>query len=101
MRAHADDLRAEVDDEKLIDSIASDWETAPLDGVSARAAALCRHAGKLTLQPAAITPADVNALRAAGCTDKVIADLTQVVALFAYFNRLADGLGIDPEPEWE
>ena len=101
MRAHADDLRAEVDDRELVDAIASDWETAPLDGVSGRAAALCRHAGKLTLQPAAIAPSDVDALRVAGCTDKAIEDLTQVVALFAYFNRLAEGLGIDPEPDWE
>ena len=101
MRAHADDLRAEVDDSELIASIARDWETAPLDRVSARAAALCRHACKLTLQPAAIVPSDVDALRDAGCTDKAIEDLTQVVALFAYFNRLANGLGIDPEPDWQ
>ena len=40
-------------------------------------------------------------LREAGCTDGAIHDLTQVVGFFAYYNRLADGLGIDPEPDWQ
>ena len=39
-------------------------------------------------------------LREAGCTDGAIHDLTQVAGFFAYYNRLADGLGIDPEPDW-
>jgi len=27
-------------------------------------------------------------------------DIVQVAALFNYYDRLADGLGIEPEPEW-
>ncbi len=65
-----------------------------------RAATLCAHAVKLTQDPASIGEPDMGRLREAGCTDGAIHDLTQVAGFFAYYNRLADGLGIDPEPDW-
>lgn len=27
-------------------------------------------------------------------------DVVQVASLFNYYNRLAEGLGVDDEPEW-
>jgi alkylhydroperoxidase family enzyme len=42
--------------------------------------------------------ADADALRAAGWDDRAIHDAAQVVAYFNYINRIADGLGVDPEP---
>jgi alkylhydroperoxidase family enzyme len=42
--------------------------------------------------------ADVAALRAAGVDDAAIHDAAQVIAYFNYINRVADGLGVDPEP---
>ena len=57
------------------------------------------YAVKLTRAPSSIVRADVEALRAAGFGDVAIHDIAQVAGLFAYFNRLADGLGIDPEPD--
>ena len=42
----------------------------------------------------------MEALRAAGWEDRAIHDACQVVAYFNYVNRIADGLGVDPEPEW-
>lgn len=77
----------------------NDWRTAPIDRISGRAHALCAHAVRLTLSPSEITAADIDALRESGCSDEAIHDLTQVAALFAYYNRIADGLGIEPEPE--
>ena len=53
---------------------------------------------KLTRSPSKMTEADVRALRAAGFEDTAIHDIVQIAALFNYYNRLADGLGIDPEP---
>ena len=47
-----------------------------------------------------MTADDVAALRRHGFDDAAIHDAVQVVALFAYYNRLADCLGIDPEPDW-
>jgi uncharacterized peroxidase-related enzyme len=53
---------------------------------------------KLTRTPSAMTAADVAALRAQGFDDVAVHDIVQVTALFNYYNRLSDGLGIDPEP---
>jgi len=54
---------------------------------------------KLTRSPRSMTREDVEALRAAGFSDTAIHDIVQVTGFFAYYNRLADGLGIDPEPK--
>lgn len=43
---------------------------------------------------------DVDALRNVGLSDEAIHEATQVIALFNYYNRLADGLGIAGEPDW-
>jgi uncharacterized peroxidase-related enzyme len=80
--------------------VIANWREAPLERVSSRALSLCLHAERLTREPAAIARSEIDALRAVGCDDDAIHDLTQVVALFNYYNRIADGLGIDPEPEW-
>lgn len=52
---------------------------------------------RLTREPSRMTQEDVAALRAVGFDDVGIHDIVQVTALFNYYNRLADGLGIDPE----
>lgn len=75
--------------------LGSGWQTARLD---ARERALCAWAEKLTRTPGAMTRADVDALRAAGWKDREIHDAGQIVAYFNYINRIADGLGVDPEP---
>ncbi len=40
---------------------------------------------------------DLDPMRAAGFSDRDILDITEVVAYYAYANRMADGLGIDIE----
>lgn len=40
---------------------------------------------------------DVERLRSRGFDDRAIHDLVQVVSYFNYINRVADGLGTDPE----
>ena len=56
------------------------------------------YAEKLTRAPDSVTAADVDLLRDAGLGDRAIHDAAQVVSYFNYINRVADGLGIDPEP---
>lgn len=56
--------------------------------------ALLEFARKLTLEPAAMNAADVERLRAHGLSDEQVSHTVQVVALFNYYNRIADGLGI-------
>jgi len=65
--------------------------TAPL---SADDLALVRYAKVLTERPSAITDADVEELRRHGFDDSAIHDAAQVIALFAYYNRVAEGLGV-------
>ncbi len=53
----------------------------------------------MTRQPAALRRQDLETLRKHGLTDRDILDAVEVVAYFNYINRVADALGIDPEPE--
>jgi len=55
---------------------------------------------RLTEDPAAMSEADVETLRRAGFNDEAVHDIVQVAALFAYYNRLADGLGIESEGDY-
>lgn len=72
------------------------WREAPL---SEPELAFCAYAEKLTQTPAEMTQQDVEALREAGWNDREIHDGCQVIAYFNYINRIADGLGVDPEPD--
>jgi alkylhydroperoxidase family enzyme len=47
-----------------------------------------------------VDQADIDALRAVGLDDAAISDAIQVVGYFNYVTRVADGVGIDDEPEW-
>ena len=62
--------------------------------------ALCDYAVKLTRTPAQMGAADVDGLRAHGWDDAAIHDAIQVIAYFNYINRIAEGVGVEPEPEW-
>ena len=62
--------------------------------------AMLDFATQLTLEPASIEESHVETLRQHGFSDVAIHDIVQVTGLFAYFNRIADGLGIPNEPEW-
>ena len=52
---------------------------------------------KLTLTPAAMTREDVEILRSHGFEDKAILQIVLIASFFAYYNRVADGLGIARE----
>ena len=57
------------------------------------------YAEKLTREPASMVRADVDLLRSVGLSDTDVLQLAEVVGYYAYVNRLADGLGVDLEPE--
>jgi uncharacterized peroxidase-related enzyme len=54
---------------------------------------------KLTLTPGQCRKEDILLLKKAGFSDGALHDAAQVVAYFNYINRIADGLGVDPEKE--
>lgn len=59
---------------------------------------MLRYAIKLTRQPGETERTDVDALRAEGFSDRDVLDIAEVVAYYAYVNRIADGLGVEVEP---
>lgn len=59
------------------------------------------YAAKLTLTPTAVQEADIQVLRQAGFNDRAILDIAQIVAYYAYVNRIADGLGVTLEDYWQ
>ena len=67
-------------------------------GVHPQLAPVLREDG-LTRAPASCGAATAAALRAAGFNDTAIHDATQAIGYFNYINRVADGLGVDLEPE--
>jgi alkylhydroperoxidase family enzyme len=75
---------------------AADREGAP---VSAQEQVLLQYAQVLTKSPAQVADSDVDALRQAGWTEPQIAEATYIIALFAFFNRVADAFGL-PDPNY-
>jgi uncharacterized peroxidase-related enzyme len=81
----------------LAEHAAHDYREA---GLEHRVHALCDFAVKVTVDPAKVSRADIDALREQGWSDAAIHDALQVVSYFNYINRIADAVGIDDEPEW-
>lgn len=84
----------EAEADALVHALADDWTRARLSEADR---ALCAFAVKLTREPHAMTPADLDALRAVGFDDRAIHDATQIVGYFNYVTRVADALGVEPE----
>lgn len=64
-----------------------------------RSRALAKFADLITRTPAAGRKKDIDVLRKHGLSDRDILDAVEVIAYFNYITRVADALGIDPEPE--
>ncbi len=57
------------------------------------------YAGKLTLAPASVAVADIEAMRATGLDDGQILEINQVTGYFCYANRVVLGLGVSLDGE--
>jgi uncharacterized peroxidase-related enzyme len=77
-----------------VHALVRDWRTAPLTPLDR---ALCEFAAKLTHHQHAMSPADLDTLRAHGLDDRALHDAAQVIGYFNYITRLADALGVEPE----
>lgn len=96
--AHSAALRKLTKDPVLADAIAADHATAAIEPP---VRAMLDYARKLTLRPTEMTEADVDALRDAGWTDEDVMDIAEVTGMFNLTNRMASGLGWEPNPEYE
>jgi uncharacterized peroxidase-related enzyme len=82
--------------EALLTALAIDREGADLTPPDR---AMLDYVVKLTLTPGDIGEADVDALRAHGFDDRGIHDICAITAYYAFVNRMADGLGVELEPD--
>lgn len=72
-----------------------DYRTARL---SDRQRALCEFAEKLTRTPWEMMREDIERLKSVGLSERDILDAVEIIGWFNYINRVADALGVDPEP---
>lgn len=66
-------------------------------GLSAAERRLLEYVTKVTEAAYRTTPEDVQGLRDLGWTEQQIAEAVYITAMFAFFNRVADAFGIEPQ----
>jgi uncharacterized peroxidase-related enzyme len=77
--------------EGLIDELVADLESAALP---AKMKAALLYVRKLTQTPSRLTQADSDAVYASGWDEAALMSMIEVTALFAMYNRIADGAGV-------
>ncbi len=76
--------------------VMQDYGNAALDDETL---AIVEYVEKLTKEPSEMTENDIQTLRKTGLSDDHILSVVMVTAMFAFMNRLADGLGVEIEDE--
>ena len=94
MELHGGFLRTLGVDLEVVQALQTRPDDAPLSPADQ---AIVAYALKLTRTPRAMTHADVEGLRAHGLTDAEIFEVAFATAYFNYTNRVAEGLGVEPE----
>ena len=94
---HGEGLLKLTKDESLVNQLKTDYTLA---NISNKQMAMLNYTAKLTVRPADIFKRDIEELRKVGFKDRSILDINQIVAYYAFVNRIADGLGVDLEEFW-
>jgi len=76
--------------------VMQDYGNAALDDETL---AIVEYVEKLTKEPSEMTENDIQTLRKTGLSDDHILSVVMITAMFAFMNRLADGLGGEIEDE--
>jgi uncharacterized peroxidase-related enzyme len=84
-------------EEGVFDTLMSDPE---MKDVAPKMRPVLRFAGKLTSTPSRMTAADAQAVLDAGWGEEALYDAIAICALYNYMNRILDGAGITPGPEY-
>ncbi len=92
-------LERQLDDLGLTADVVERAATSPeqLASGDARLDSIAAHAAVLAARPWEIGPDDLDRLRAHGLDDVDLVDLNNIVAYYAYINRVANGLGLFSE----
>lgn len=99
MQHHGAGLRRLGQEEDFIQGLVTGWRSAA-EG-DARLVALLAFAERLTLEPASVEASDIERMREAGLTDEAILHACEVTSYFNYVNRMADGLSVQLEDDWD
>ena len=94
MRSHGERLDDCPVDDELKSRLTSDWRTANLSEINRL---ILGYAETVTREPWTVDRDYVEHLKRSGLSDQTIHDTVAVAAYFAFVNRLADGLGVEPE----
>ena len=90
-------MRAENGDPELVEAIKEHrWRELTL---SERERALCEVAEKMSATPTRMVERDWAPLRALGFDDQACLEVAHIVGIFNYLTRLADGLGLQVDPQ--
>jgi uncharacterized peroxidase-related enzyme len=95
--AHGAILRVRAKDAEISDRIAANWRTAP---VTNRQRAMLAFAVKLARTPEAVDGTDFSALRSHGFTEDDIWDIGAITGFFAFSNRMAHLMNLEPNTEF-
>ncbi len=88
-------LRSETQNHDLVDTLKEDHTQAK---VSPQDRAMLDFVQQVTVAPSTVRQEDIDRLRAAGFTDGAIVDIVYVTAWFNFIDRVADALGVEPDP---
>ncbi len=78
--------------DNLKDQLAADYRTAD---ISDEDKTILEFVELLTLRPWEVTADTLEPLKALEFDDRMLHDIVQVTAYYAYVNRVADGLGVE------
>lgn len=91
MTAHGEALRAESNDDPLVEGIKQNYTQLDLPAAER---AILDYAVKLTLAPSTASEDDIITLRSHGFDDRDILDIVYVICLYNFNDRMADAMGI-------
>ena len=94
MDSHAYFLRVQGADEQIVQALAKGDLAAAQ--VTEAERGLLQFTELVTREAHRTRPSHTAALRAQGWTEDQIAEAVYIIAMFAFFNRVADAFGIEP-----
>jgi uncharacterized peroxidase-related enzyme len=98
MEHHGAALHLLTKDSELVRQLKTSYQEADIDQ---KTRAILDYAVKLTKSPIQVRDEDVDKLRSLGCTDQEILDVCQITSYFNFVNRMAEGLGVQLEQEYQ
>ncbi len=88
----------ETQDHTLVKHLKTDPENAPLE---AQDRAMIDFALKLTKQPSSVKREDTEFLQQYGFSEEEVVDIVLITCTFNFMDRLADGLGVELDPQMQ